>query len=106
MNQIERIREMEQRMERVEEAVRELSAALNRYEAVQEDLMALEKYYGSEDWKQDFADDEVGHLPKNLKRGVLSQDGVWLMPAINALIDWGKEHFNEVVTDWSERDSK
>ena len=39
--------------------------------------MALEKYYGSEDWKQDFADDEVGHLPKNLKRGVLSQDGVW-----------------------------
>ena len=77
MKQIERIREMEQRMERMEEAVRELSAALNQYEAVQEDLMALEKYYGSEDWKQDFADDEVGHLPKNLKRGVLSQDGVW-----------------------------
>jgi hypothetical protein len=77
MKQIERIREMEQRMERVEEAVRELSAALNQYEAVQEDLMALEKYYGSEDWKQDFADDEAGRLPKNLKRGVLSEDGIW-----------------------------
>ena len=75
--QMERIREMEQRMERVEKAVRELSAAMDFYEAVQEDLRALEAYYGSEGWKQDFADDEAGRLPKNLKRGVLSEDGIW-----------------------------
>ena len=29
----------------------------------------------------------------------LTETGRSLMPAIIALIDWGKEHFNEVVTD-------
>ena len=29
----------------------------------------------------------------------LTETGKSLMPAILALIDWGKEHFNEVVTD-------
>ena len=75
--QIERIRKMEQLMERVTQALRELSVALDNYEAVQEDLMTLEAYYGSETWKQDFADDEAGYLPKDLKRGVLSEDGIW-----------------------------
>ena len=55
----------------------ELSAALENYEAVQEDITALEQYYGSEVWKQDFADDEAGRLPTDLKRGVLSEDGIW-----------------------------
>lgn len=33
-------------------------------------------YYGSNEWKQDFADDEAGLLPQDLKRGVLSEDAV------------------------------
>ena len=37
----------------------------------------MEAYYGSEEWKQDFAADEVGRLPKEMKRGVLSEDAVW-----------------------------
>ena len=76
-NQIERIREMELRMERVAKAVGELSAALSHYEAVEDDLTALDQYYGSDDWKQDFAADEAGCLPRDLKRGVLSEDGLW-----------------------------
>ena len=75
--QIERIRQMELRMERAAKAVMELSAALENYEAVQEDIAELERYYGSEAWKQDFADDEAGLLPADLKRGVLSEDGIW-----------------------------
>ena len=75
--QTERIRQMELRMERAAKAVMELSAALENYEAVQEDIAALERYYGSEAWKQDFADDEAGLLPADLKRGVLSEDGIW-----------------------------
>ena len=75
--QTERIRQMELRMERAVKAVMELSAALENYEAVQEDIAALERYYGSEAWKQDFADDEAGLLPADLKRGVLSEDGIW-----------------------------
>ena len=40
-------------------------------------LRILAEYYGSDEWKQDFADDEAGRLPKDLKRGVLSEDGLW-----------------------------
>ena len=77
MEQTERIKQMELRMERAAKAVMELSAALENYEAIQEDIAALEQYYGSEVWKQDYADDEAGFLPAGLKRGVLSEDGIW-----------------------------
>ena len=77
MEQIERIKQMELRMERSAKAVIELSAALDMYESVLEDIVALDAYYGSETWKQDYADDEAGRLPADLKRGVLSEDGIW-----------------------------
>ena len=77
MEQVERIRQMEQRLELSAKAVMELSAALDKYEAVQEEIKALDAYYGSKEWKQDFADDEAGRLPEDLKRGVLSEDGIW-----------------------------
>ena len=77
MEQKERIKEMEQRMERAVSAVIELSAALDKYEAVQGDILALGDYFGSSDWRKDLADDEAGRLPTNLKRGVLSEDGIW-----------------------------
>ena len=28
-------------------------------------------------WKKDFEDDEAGKLPRDLKRGVLSEDGIY-----------------------------
>ncbi|MBP5409779.1 MAG: DUF4298 domain-containing protein [Prevotella sp.] len=77
MKQIERIKEMEGRLERAAAAVMDMSAALDKYEAVQEDIKALRKYYDSRQWKQDYADDEAGQLPADLKRGVLSDDGIW-----------------------------
>ena len=77
MEQIERIKKMELRMQRAAKAVTELSAALDNYESVQEDIAELDNYYGSEMWKQDYADDEAGRLPADLKRGVLSEDGIW-----------------------------
>ena len=77
MEQTERITKMEQSMERASAAVTELSAALRNYAAVQDDLAALNAYYGSDEWKNDFADDEAGLLPATLKRGVLSEDGLW-----------------------------
>lgn len=77
MKQIERIKQMELRMERAATAVIELSAALDKYETAQEDIKVLSDYYGSKAWKQDFADEEEGKLPADLKRGVLSEDGIW-----------------------------
>ena len=77
MKQIDRISEMERHMERASAAVMELSAALDKYEEAQESISALSDYYDSDDWKRDFADDEVGRLSAGLKRGVLSEDGIW-----------------------------
>lgn len=77
MNQIERITHMEQLLEQATQAVKTLAESLDEYEAVQEALRKLETYYGSEEWKKDFAADEQGLLPNNLKRGVLSEDGIW-----------------------------
>ena len=57
--------------------------ALDKYEKIQEAIAALSDYYGSNEWKQDYADDEAGMFPKDLKRGVLSEDGIW-----NLLSDW------------------
>ena len=96
MEQTERIRQMEQRLDRASAAVIELSAALDKYAEAQESLAALNEYYGSDEWKQDFADDEAGRLPQNLKRGVLSEDAAW-----NVLADSSALNIRmlEVVTD-------
>ena len=77
MEQIERITQMERKMERAAMAVLNLSAALEEYEAVQGDIITRSEYYSSSEWKQDFDDDEAGKLPTGLKRGVLSEDGIW-----------------------------
>ena len=80
MKQIERIRQMEQLLDKVSATVAELSEALDKYEEVQEAIATLNAYYGSDEWKQDFSDDEKGLLPSDLKRGVLSEDGLRNVP--------------------------
>jgi len=37
----------------------------------------LEAYYTGHLWKRDYADDEAGKLPGDLKKGVLSEDGIY-----------------------------
>ena len=83
---IERIKQMEERFDRVSDAVSKLSEALEAYRSVQDELSILNSYYGSQEWKQDFADDEAGLLPKDLKRGVLSEDGVWDVMSENQVL--------------------
>ena len=73
--QIERIKWMEQRFNKVLATIKDGSAVSLR--TIKEDVAELSKYYGSELWKQDFAADEAGNLPSDLKRGVLSEDGIW-----------------------------
>ncbi len=74
---------MEQLFYLAKEAMEEPMMSLETYEKVQEAIAVLSEYYGSKEWKQDYADDEAGLLPKDLKRGVLSEDGLW-----NLLSDW------------------
>ena len=73
---VKRIAHYEEIMDRAEQAARQLEDALDGYERVQDDLKALESYYTGPAWKADYAADEKGRLPADLKRGVLSQDGV------------------------------
>ena len=75
--QIARIRKMERRLNRALAAVKHLTGALDKWEAVQDDIAALEEYYGDGEWRKDFEDDEAGRIPQDLKRGVLSEDGIW-----------------------------
>ncbi len=74
---------MEQHLDRASQAVMKLSAALDDYAEALTSIRELEKYYGSDDWKQDFADDEQGLLPQDLERGVLSEDGIWTVLTYN-----------------------
>ena len=73
--QIERIKWMEQRFNNALAAIKDGSA--DSLEVIEKDVAELSKYYGSELWKLDFAADEAGNLPPDLKRGVLSEDGSW-----------------------------
>lgn len=77
MNQIERIQYMEELLDFIIEARKEQNINLQKSARIQEAIRILAEYYGSDDWKRDFADDEAGILPKDLKRGVLSEDGIW-----------------------------
>ena len=84
--QIARSRQMERHLNAATAAVKRLDTALDKWEAVQEAIAALKGYYGSDQWRQDFADDEAGLLPDGLKRGVLSEDGIWdLLNDVNEL---------------------
>ena len=74
---------MEQLFDFAKEAMEEPMMSLDIYEKAQKAIAVLSEYYSSKEWKQDYADDEAGLLPKDLKRGVLSEDGLW-----NLLSDW------------------
>lgn len=44
---------------------------------LQKKLKALTNYYENGKWLKDYQLDEENLLPKNLKRGILSQDGIY-----------------------------
>ncbi len=76
-DQIGRIQYYEEKLNQCAAVLEQLQQALDGYRACREDLAALDRYYGSPAWRQDFEDDEAGRLPSDLKRGVLSEDGVY-----------------------------
>ena len=77
MDQIERITHYETLLNEASDALALLGDALEGYRAVQGKIRELDAYYGSDEWRQDFEDDEAGKLPEDLPRGVLTEDGVW-----------------------------
>jgi hypothetical protein len=77
MDQIERIKTMEEHLSKASQAVKALSDALDLYAEAMESIETIDDYLVSDEWQQDFNDSEAGRLPKDLKCGVLSEDGIW-----------------------------
>lgn len=77
MDQIGRIRKMEKTMDRVSEAVSSVNKALEKFAALEDDIDILNSYYMDGEWREDYEADEAGKLPRDLKRGVLSQDALF-----------------------------
>lgn len=76
-SRVARIQAMEARYDHVLAALDEFERAEARLAGLSDDIAALREYYESGKWRKDFEADEKGLVPRNLKRGVLSEDGLW-----------------------------
>lgn len=74
---IDRISMMEDRFDKLTRVLDGLDKAVGAYEDARCDLEMLKNYMDSGQWKEDYEADEAGLLPACLKRGVLSQDGLY-----------------------------
>lgn len=85
INQYRKImQEQLDRISRYEKIMRETDLLLHKKhltpkmkDRMQKLVSALEDYYGSNEWRQDYEADEHSLLPKDLDRGVLSEDGIY-----------------------------
>ncbi len=77
MPNLDRIAEMELALDRAAAAAEALDAALSAWEDVQGDFSALAAYMDGGEWLKDYLADEEGLIPKDMKRGVLSQDALY-----------------------------
>ncbi len=69
---IERVRRMEQCFDALQEMARQDPTQIDS-----QLVETLRDYYDGGQWLQDYTLDEQGCFPVELKRGVLSQDGVY-----------------------------
>ena len=72
-----RIRRMEFYFDTLRSAAETVPHLLREDDPVRDMLRELVTYYEGGQWLRDYEADEQGLLPKGLKRGVLSQDGVF-----------------------------
>lgn len=68
---------MEDKFDKALRGAAALDAALEQFRAISSDMEELIAYYESDLWREDFNADEEGKLPADLKRGVLSEDGIY-----------------------------
>ena len=98
----ERIKAMEEIFDKANKVMSDLEKHMSRFQNIQSDIEKLEAYYTSDDWKNDFKLDEEGKLPADLKRGVLSEDGVYdLLEKNKELLEKVKEEKVETTIDSS-----
>lgn len=83
---VERIEKMERVFDELKQAAEQDKAALFEDAALRELLRELTGYYDGGQWLRDYELDEKGLIPREIKRGVLSEDAVYnLLSEINDL---------------------
>lgn len=75
--QLRRIEENEKLFDEAKKMTKAGELTDSETERLNRTMKLLESYYESIEWKNDFSDDESGLLPKRMKRGVLSEDGIY-----------------------------
>ena len=87
-----RVREMEDRYDEVTRVLAGLDEAISEFKDFKPDMMALKEYMESGQWKKDFEADEAGQIPADVKRGVLSEDGLYgLLQGAGRILRMAKE---------------
>ena len=74
---IERVRVMEEDFNVVRDIMNEMEVAISHFESVQERIEHLSNYLENGQFLKDFEADERGELPKDMPRGVLSEDALY-----------------------------
>ena len=74
---IERVRSMEEDFKMVRDIMNEMEEAVSRFESVQEHIEHLSSYLEDGQFLKDFEADDRGELPKDMPRGVLSEDALF-----------------------------
>lgn len=91
---IERITKMEFYFDTIQKALEINPDFLKKEAPAGIMLQELTTYYENGQWMADYEADEAGLLPRGLKRGVLSEDGVY-----NLLFEIEQQNSNELHFD-------
>lgn len=94
-NRIDRIMRMELYYDTIRQALQSNTAWLSDA-PLQAMLTELNAYYTGGQWLADYEADERGELPHDLKRGVLSQDGVFDL--LKEIREIGSEETNDHIS--------
>lgn len=93
---VERVARNEALLNRALELMTQDKLLTPRFCELQKCLKELREYYTGSDWKHDFALDEQGLLPRDLRRGVLSEDGIDL--ALESGNEWTSEMIEALMS--------
>ena len=74
---INRIKELEAILNESRAITDDFLNSLARFKKNQNNIKKLEAYYESQDYLEDLDADNSGLLPKDLKRGILSEDAIY-----------------------------
>ena len=77
IDRIEEINKMESILQHAIKTLDTLETSISDLQHMQADIQKMADYYGSKQWRKDLEADEQGLYPEDLRRGVLSEDGIY-----------------------------